>query len=167
MFASHRSRIAGAMAGALLACSAPGLAAAAPMSVAGQSVVSPPAPVVDVRYRGRVRHRHHYVRRYHHHGIGPGAVLGLFGAALGAAIASDRYDYYPYPYYYSYGYPYYGYAYGYPAYRHRWVYRPRYRYYAPRYRGFARRGFVHRGFVGHRFGGFRGGAHFAGRRGRH
>lgn len=81
------------------------------------------------------------VRRYRNNRV-PAAMLGLFGAAVGAAIASSRYDdgpyYTAYPYdphgYYGAGYvgagyvydyaPVYSYPYAYPAYGYR-VYRPR------------------------------------------
>ena len=99
MTRSSLSRMAGAFAGAALVLSTSGAAIAAPTSIAGKGVVAPPSVIADVRYRGRVRRGG---------GAVPGAVLGLFGAALGAAVAGNRYDNYSY---YSYGYPNgYGYA---------------------------------------------------------
>ena len=126
MTRSSLSRMAGAFAGAALVLSTSGAAIAAPTSVAGIGVVSSPSDVIDVRARGRVR-------RGGGNAI-PGAVLGLFGAALGAAVASDRYDNYSY---YSYGYPN---GYG----------------YAPSYGGVPYYGGGQRGFGGQR-GGFGGG----------
>jgi hypothetical protein len=100
--------MAGAFAGAALVLSASGAAIAAPMPIAAASVVKSPSLATDVRARVRARRGGSAV---------PGAVLGLFGAALGAAVAGNRYDNYSY---YSYGYPNgYGYSPGYggvPAY---------------------------------------------------
>ena len=63
--------------------------------------------------RPRTRHhvRHHYVHYHHrHYSPIPGIALGLFGAALGAAVADSYYDE---PYYYGPGYNYGpGYYYG-------------------------------------------------------
>jgi hypothetical protein len=56
-------------------------------------------------HHGHYAHRHYYHHRYY--GGGPGAALGLLGAGIAGAIASDRYGY---------GYPAYGYRYGYPEY---------------------------------------------------
>ena len=129
------------VAATFIGVSAASSVSAAPMSVAGAEIVTPASQITDVRYR-----RHYVVRR--HRGVGPAAVLGLFGALAGAAIASNRYDdgyyYGGYPAYgygypaYGYGYPAYSYGYGYPAYgyRNRGYYRgPRYGAYRGAYRG--------------------------------
>ena len=143
-----------------LASSAP--ASAAPAMVSNVQAVAASSQLTDVRYRARTRSvRHHYVRR-HRGGVGPGAVLGLFGAIAGAAIASNRYDddYYGYPAYgYSqpnYGYGYYGpaYGYGYPGVR---AYRGGYRGGRVAYRGaYTGGGFRGAGAMRGAGGGFRG-----------
>ena len=89
MFRSRPSRIAGALTGVLLALSPLEAAIAAPMSLAGSAVGAPRTVLADVRYRGGVRH--HYRRRS---GIGPSAIFGLFGAAMGAAALANSYDNY-------------------------------------------------------------------------
>jgi len=121
------------------------VANAGPIAVVRGSVLSPsdsdqsPSDLItDIRYRRPIRHRR---------GVGPAAVLGLFGAVLGGIAASQRYDNYSYD---SYGQPYdYGYSPGYVS--------------GPIYRGGAgRAGFGGRG-GGARGGGARGGgAHGAG-----
>jgi hypothetical protein len=86
MFHSIQSRFAGALTGVLLAFCAPGLAKAGPMSFPGAAIVTPQAPIVDVRY-------------YRRYPAVPAIAFGLFGAILGAAIADgdyDNYDYYGY-----------------------------------------------------------------------
>lgn len=96
--------VAGALA-TLLLTTAP--SHAAPVNLVGQAVLAPLAPVIEARVRVR---RH--VRRQN--GPGPAAVLGIFGAVVGAAFANNRYENYSYQ---SYGYAndYYapGYGYGY------------------------------------------------------
>ena len=108
MTRSSLSRLVATVAGAALIFCESGVAFAAPMPSAAASTMTSPSLVVPARARVRARRRSSAV---------PRAVLGLFGAALGAAIASNRYDNYSY---YSYGYPNgYGYSPGYggvPAY---------------------------------------------------
>ena len=139
MTRSSLSCLAGAFAGAALILSTTGAVIAAPTSVAGAIIVSSPSGLVNVRAQVHARRRGNAI---------PGAVLGLFGAALGAAVASQRYDNYSY---YSYGYPNgYGYA---PAYG------------GVPYYGGGQRGFggPRGGFGGGRMGGGGGGrAHVAG-----
>ena len=89
MFRSRPSCIAGALTGVLLALSPLEAAMAAPMSLAGSAVVAPQTVIADVRYRSRARH--HYRRRS---GVGPSAIIGLFGAAMGAAALANSYDNY-------------------------------------------------------------------------
>ena len=102
MTRSSLLRMAGALVGAALVLSPIGAARAAPMGVAGHNSMTRPSMITEVRARARIRRGRSAV---------PGAALGLFGAALGAAIASNRYDNYSY---YSYGYPNgYGYSPGY------------------------------------------------------
>ena len=109
MTRSSLSRMVCAFAGAALILSTSGAAIAGPMTFAGKGAIASPSLVTDVRARVRAR-------RGSSSAV-PGAVLGLFGAALGAAVAGNRYDNYSY---YSYGYPNgYGYSPGYggsPAY---------------------------------------------------
>ncbi len=102
---THNHKLAGSLVAAFLALSATGTARAAPLSVAGPSIISPQPQIEQARYKGRVVRRH--VRRG---GVGAGAALSIFGSVLGAAIASsnnndDYYDgsggyYAPGPYYY-------------------------------------------------------------------
>jgi hypothetical protein len=94
MTALKCSRLASAFAATFLSLAMPMGASAGPMSFV-RSETAQRSPLIE-EARARVIHRR--VRRS---GV-PQAVLGLFGAALGAAIASDRYDNYSY---YSYGYP--------------------------------------------------------------
>lgn len=97
----------GLVAATALIASVSGGAVAAPLGFASGIVASAtnPLPIVDIRARARQR-----VRRGSN-GAPVAAVLGLFGAALGAAVASDRYNNYSYG---AYGYPGgYGYAPGY------------------------------------------------------
>ena len=101
MFHSRQSLVAGALTGALLAFCAPGLAKAGPMSFPGAAIVTPQAPIVDVRYR-------------RHYPNVPAIAFGLFGAILGSAIDDGDYDDYDY---YGYGGP--GYAGGWSGGGHR------------------------------------------------
>ncbi len=80
----------------------PEMTMAAPTSVITNSVVMPASDISLIRKRRVVRRS----------SVGPAAVLGLFGAIIGGAIANDRYDNYSN---YSYGDPY-GYSYS-PGYR--------------------------------------------------
>lgn len=96
MFRSKQSCVVGALTGFLLTLSVPGLATAAPINGGGVAIATPQVPITDVRYR---------------RAIPPAAVLGLFGAVLGAAIANSNYDNYDNYSYYAYGQPY-GYGYG-------------------------------------------------------
>ena len=72
---------------------------AGPIRVVRSDLLIESSMATEVRYRRRVRRG----------AIGPGAVLGLFGALIGGAIASSRYNNYSD---YAYGQPY-GYDYGY------------------------------------------------------
>jgi len=110
------------LAGALLV-GASGASFAAPLPTTTAAVKSAvPSRAIDVRWHG--------------HRWGPGLALGLFGAAIGAAIAGSNgyYGYYG-PSYYAYGYgPPYAY---YGAYAYRPYYRPyfyRHHFYRPYYR---------------------------------
>ena len=89
MFCSRQSTIAGALTGALLVLSACDVATAAPISFAGPAVVAPQTMITDVRARARVR-RHYRGRS----GVGPSAILGMFGAVMGAAALANSYDNY-------------------------------------------------------------------------
>jgi len=89
MFPSRESRIAMAMTGALLALCPLEAAMAAPMSLAGAAIVAPRTAIADARHRGSARR--HYRRGSR---VGPSAIIGLFGAALGAAALANRYDNY-------------------------------------------------------------------------
>ena len=83
-------------------------ASAGPIGVVGTSVLSPSSAITSVRYRWPIHHRR---------GVGPAAVIGMFGAIRGGVAANQRYENYSYD---AYGQPYdYGYAPGYfsgPAY---------------------------------------------------
>lgn len=119
MKANIRAGLVRTIAAAALLTGSHGLAEAAMMH-------APPPGVVQQQQSSNiqlVRHRivHHKVYRRRARGVGPAAVLGLFGAIVGAGIAQQRYDSYSYgaygqPYY-SYGQPNYYYAqpYGYAA----------------------------------------------------
>lgn len=87
MFRFTQSTIATALTGLLLALSACDIATAAPMSFAGVAVVAPQTVLVDAR----ARVRRHYRGRS---GVGPSAVLGMFGAVIGAAALANSYDNY-------------------------------------------------------------------------
>ena len=89
MFRSRQSTVAGALAGVLLVLPACDLAAAAPISFAGPAVVAPRTMITDVRARAQVR-RHYRGRS----GVGPSAILGMFGAMAGAAALANSYDNY-------------------------------------------------------------------------
>jgi hypothetical protein len=164
---------------------APTTATAGPLSIAPVSDVALPKATESVQYRRGVRRGHVRHVRYGHRrgyyrggGIGPAAVLGLFGAALGAAtVGNYYYTGYPYGGYYpAYSYPAYpAYYYGgyYPAYyggyypRYRTVHYPRVRYghrvNRPVYRGrIYRGGPVYRGGVVRRGPVYRGGQRFVG-----
>ena len=96
----HKFRIASILAVALMMVPM-GAVEAMPLGIAGASVTTLESSILDVRYRRPIRRR----------AVGPAAVMGLFGALIGGAIASSRYDNYSD---YSYG-PSYGY-YGSPGY---------------------------------------------------
>jgi hypothetical protein len=81
--------IAGALTGVVLVLSACDVATAAPISFAGPAVVAPQTMITDVRARARVR-RHYRGRS----GVGPSAILGMFGAVIGAAALANSYDNY-------------------------------------------------------------------------
>jgi hypothetical protein len=89
MFRFTQPTIAAALIGVLLALPACDIAAAASMSFAGAAVVAPKTILVDARARARVRH--HYRGRS---GVGPSAILGMFGAMAGAAALANSYDNY-------------------------------------------------------------------------
>jgi hypothetical protein len=76
-----------ALVASLLAAPSVETANAAPLSVAGPSIVQPESQVDQVKYRA-VRRK--VVRHRGRRGVGPGAVLGVFGAVVGAAIANSR-----------------------------------------------------------------------------
>jgi hypothetical protein len=89
MSRSRQSAIAGVLTGILLVFPVSDLAKAAPVIFVGTAVVAPKAEIVEVRYRGHVRH--HYRGRS---GVGPSAILGMFGAVIGAAALANSYDNY-------------------------------------------------------------------------
>jgi hypothetical protein len=89
MFRSRQSTVAGALAGVLLLLSACEVATAAPISFAGPAVAAPQTMITNVRARARVR-RHYHGRS----GVGPSAILGMFGAVMGAAALANSYDNY-------------------------------------------------------------------------
>ncbi len=72
---------------------------------ATQNFTSLHAPIINIAAKKKVVHKRKVVRRSNNN-LAPAAMLGLFGAILGAGIASDRYDNYSN---YSYGQPYYNY----------------------------------------------------------
>ena len=78
------SSVAATMAGVVLALALPASAVAGPMRVARSAIISPSTGAMEAVYRRPARR----------HGVGPGAVLGLFGAIVGGAIASQRYNNY-------------------------------------------------------------------------
>ncbi len=144
-----KALVPGVVGATLLASTSFNPAVAAPTSVVRADVLSPGAPIVEARYRGR--------RVVHRRNAGvPAAFLGAFAAIAGAVIANSRSD--DYGYGYGYGYPQYGYSY--PAYGYA---SPAYAYGG--YRGGYRGGVVYRGggYRGHR-GGY---AHAAGVAGVH
>lgn len=100
-------RIAGALTGLTLGLSALAFtpAIAAPTLVASAAVINPQSLVSEVRHRRSVQ-RNRRIRRSNNNG--EAAILGLFGALIGASVAHRGYDNYSY---HSYG-PsgYYGYA---------------------------------------------------------
>ena len=125
------SRRVAALVGTLAVFSVLAPAGAAPIGIARLEAAAPASLIEPVRARTRYR------AAQRNSGV-PAALLGIFGAVAGAAIASDRYNNYSR---YSYGYPD-GYGYGYdPGY----VQRPAYGYYGGGYYG-----------RGHRYGGYRG-----------
>ena len=131
MTISRTVLLAVALVSATFTFSTVGGANAAPTTIASGALLSASSPVTEIRYRRRVRRG----------GIGPAAVLGLFGAVLGGAIANGGYDNYSN---YSYGAPNdYGYAPGYVP--------------APVHGGGGGRVFSGRGGGGHFGGGARGG----------
>jgi len=89
MFRSRQSTVAGVLAGVLLLLSACDVATAAPISFAGPAVAAPQTMIIDVRARARVR-RHYRGRS----SVGPSAILGMFGAVMGAAALANSYDNY-------------------------------------------------------------------------
>ncbi len=109
-----RTSLLSVIAAAVLASGTYSLAEAGMMTGAATALGQQHGALIHVVKRRIVHHRV-YRRR---HGIGPAAALGLFGAVIGAGIASERYDNYSnYAYgqpYYSYGQPYYAYQQPYP-----------------------------------------------------
>ena len=106
MFESKTFRLAGALVVLLLAFPTVDRVTAGPLNAVDASVLTLSASpdITEARYRRPVRRRA---------GVGPGAILGLFGAVLGGVIANQRYDNYSN---YAYGQPSeYGYAPGYVA----------------------------------------------------
>ena len=137
-YSSFKHVFTAALAAILLVGLLPQAATAMPVTAGTGVVFAPQSALTVIRYRRRV------VRR----APGAAAVLGLFGAILGGAIAADRYDNYSN---YTYG-PSYD-----PGYRGGRVYAP-----APIYRG-RQPGFRgSRGFNAGPRGTFRGGAPHAG-----
>jgi hypothetical protein len=87
--------IAGTLAGACLGLAPATPALAGPTNLAQLDTYAPHFAVMDVRYRR--------VARRSNGGIGPAAVLGMFGAIVGTVIANDRYNNYNNYSYHAYG----------------------------------------------------------------
>jgi len=86
---SRQSAIAGVLTGVFLVFPVSDQARATPVIFAGTAVVAAQGQIVEARYRSRVRH--HYRGRS---GVGPSAILGMFGAVIGAAALANSYDNY-------------------------------------------------------------------------
>jgi len=116
-----KTRLVGALVGVALTGALSAEAVAGPMSVTPGRGLTVGSSLTDVKYTPKKKRVVRHVRRGGNRAAG--AVLGLFAAGVGAAIAnSRRYDYYD-------GYP--GYYYGGPAYYSGPRYYSAPRYYAP------------------------------------
>jgi hypothetical protein len=129
--------LAATFAGSALTMPAVDMAVAAPLSVAPASVVQGGQMVEQIKYRPKRR-----VVRRHARGPNPAAVLGVFGAVVGAAIANSRRD----DDYYDGG----GYAPGYYTPQPDYYDAPAYGYGGPVYRGGGHRNGYREGYIGPR-----------------